>query len=111
MLPSARRIDLQDAMQSSQKDFEPRTPDHPDLLRGDRGFHGFFGIPASAPKVLHKLVSEQDYLVLLEANLGIGLMPESAVRSSRVTCVPLRDSTSAARWSFMPSLGGNGRRR
>jgi DNA-binding transcriptional LysR family regulator len=42
------------------------------------------------PKVLHKLVSEQDYLVLLEANLGIGLMPESAVRSSRVTCVPLR---------------------
>jgi DNA-binding transcriptional LysR family regulator len=42
------------------------------------------------PKVSHKLVSEQDYLVLLEANLGIGLMPESAVRSSRVTCVPLR---------------------
>jgi len=42
------------------------------------------------PKVSHKLVSEQDYLVLLEANLGIGLMPESAVRSSRITCVPVR---------------------
>jgi DNA-binding transcriptional LysR family regulator len=42
------------------------------------------------PKVSHKLVSEQDYLVLLEANLGVGLMPESAVRSSCLVCVPVR---------------------
>ena len=41
------------------------------------------------PSVSHKMVSEQDYLVLLEANLGVGLMPESAVRSNRLTCVPV----------------------
>jgi DNA-binding transcriptional LysR family regulator len=39
------------------------------------------------PKISHKLVSEQDYLLLLEANLGVGVMPESAVRSSRLACV------------------------
>ena len=39
------------------------------------------------PTISHKLVSEQDYLLLLGANLGIGLMPESAVRSSRLACV------------------------
>ena len=42
-----------------------------------------------APSVSHKIVSEQDYLVLLEANLGVGLMPESTMRSNRLTCVPV----------------------
>ena len=35
------------------------------------------------------MVSEDDYLVLLEANLGVGLMPESTVRSNRLTCLPV----------------------
>jgi hypothetical protein len=35
------------------------------------------------------MVSEQDYLVLLEADLGVGLMPESTMRSSRLACVPV----------------------
>ena len=39
------------------------------------------------PSVSHKMVSEDDYVVLLDANLGVGLMPESAVRSTRLTCV------------------------
>jgi hypothetical protein len=41
------------------------------------------------PKISHKLVSEQDYLILLEANLGIGLMPESTAQSARLACVPV----------------------
>jgi hypothetical protein len=39
------------------------------------------------PKVSHDTVSEQDYLVLLDAGLGIGLLPESAVRSTHLTYV------------------------
>jgi DNA-binding transcriptional LysR family regulator len=53
-------------------------------------FANFLEAQQVHPKVLHKLVSEQDYLVLLEANLGVGLMPESAVRSSRIKCIPVR---------------------
>ena len=41
------------------------------------------------PSVSHKMVSEDDYLVLLEANLGVGLMPESTVRSNGLTSLPV----------------------
>jgi DNA-binding transcriptional LysR family regulator len=52
-------------------------------------FTNFLKSEQVQPKVSHKMVSEQDYLVLLEANLGVGLMPESAVRSNRLACVPV----------------------
>jgi DNA-binding transcriptional LysR family regulator len=52
-------------------------------------FTNFLKSQQVQPKVSHKMVSEQDYLVLLEANLGVGVMPESAVRSSRLACVPV----------------------
>ncbi|MGH6837713.1 MAG: LysR family transcriptional regulator substrate-binding protein [Methylocella sp.] len=51
-------------------------------------FTNFLSAQRVQPKVSHKMVSEQDYLVLLEANLGVGLMPESAVRSN-LACVPV----------------------
>jgi DNA-binding transcriptional LysR family regulator len=41
------------------------------------------------PKISHKLVSERDYLVLLESNLGVGLMRESTARSKLLTRVPV----------------------
>ena len=53
-------------------------------------FTNFLKSEQVQPKVSHKAVSEEDYLVLLEANLGVGLMPESAVRSNRLACVPVR---------------------
>jgi DNA-binding transcriptional LysR family regulator len=52
-------------------------------------FTNFLKAQQVTPSVSHKMVSEDDYLVLLEANLGVGLMPESAVRSNRLTCVPV----------------------
>ena len=52
-------------------------------------FTNFLKSQQVTPSLSHKMVSEQDYLVLLEANLGIGLMPESAVRSNCLTCVPV----------------------
>ncbi|MGH6813169.1 MAG: LysR family transcriptional regulator [Methylocella sp.] len=52
-------------------------------------FTNFLNSQQVHPKVSHKLDSEQDYLILLEANLGVGVMPESAVRSSRLACVPV----------------------
>ena len=52
-------------------------------------FTNFLKAQDVTPSVSHKMVSEDDYLVLLEANLGVGLMPESAVRSNRLTCVPV----------------------
>ncbi|MDQ6703834.1 MAG: LysR family transcriptional regulator [Pseudomonadota bacterium] len=52
-------------------------------------FTNFLKSQQVQPKVSHKMVSEQDYLMLLEANLGVGLMPESALPSNRLTCVPV----------------------
>ena len=52
-------------------------------------FTNFLQTQQVHPKISHKLVSEQDYLVLLEANLGVGVMPESAVRSTHLSCVPV----------------------
>ena len=74
---------------------EPKDFDHERLIiRPDcwvtEDFTSFLEAQQVHPKISHKLVSEQDYLVLLEANLGIGLLPESAVRSSRITCVVVR---------------------
>jgi DNA-binding transcriptional LysR family regulator len=74
---------------------EPKDFDHERLIiRTHCGvtenFTGFLEAQEVHPRVSHKLVSEQDYLVLLEANLGIGLLPESAVQSSRITCVPVK---------------------
>jgi DNA-binding transcriptional LysR family regulator len=41
------------------------------------------------PKVSHEIVSEHDHFILLEAGLGVGLMPESAVLSNGLTFVPV----------------------
>jgi DNA-binding transcriptional LysR family regulator len=74
---------------------EPKDFDHERLIirthcEVTEDFTGFLETQQVHPTALHKLVSEQDYLDLLEANLGIGLMPESAVQSSRITCVPVK---------------------
>lgn len=53
-------------------------------------FANFLDSQQVRPKVSHRMVSERDYLFLLEANLGVGLMPESTVRSNLVTCVPVK---------------------
>ncbi len=50
-------------------------------------FTSFLNSQQVQPKVSHRMVSERDYLVLLEANLGVGLMPESTARSKLLTCV------------------------
>ncbi|MCI0737339.1 MAG: LysR family transcriptional regulator, partial [Beijerinckiaceae bacterium] len=52
-------------------------------------FTNFLKAQQVMPSVSHKMVSEEDYLVLLEANLGVGLMPESGLRSNSLTCVPV----------------------
>ena len=41
------------------------------------------------PRILHKAVSEQDYLLLIEASFGVGLMPESAVRGRSLARLPV----------------------
>jgi DNA-binding transcriptional LysR family regulator len=53
-------------------------------------FTNFLNSQQVHPNISHRLVSEQDYLVLLEANLGVGVMPESAARSMRLACVSVR---------------------
>jgi DNA-binding transcriptional LysR family regulator len=60
------------------------------------------------PKVLHKLVSEQDYLVLLEANLGIGLMPESAEWPGYLTSVPV-NGLDLSRTVYLYAVAGRQR--
>jgi DNA-binding transcriptional LysR family regulator len=52
-------------------------------------FASFLDSHQVQPKVSHKMVSERDYLVLLEANLGVGLMSESMVWSNLLTYVPV----------------------
>jgi DNA-binding transcriptional LysR family regulator len=53
-------------------------------------FANFLDSQQVQPKVSRRMVSERDYLVMLEANLGVGLMPESLVWSSLLTCVPVK---------------------
>jgi len=53
-------------------------------------FANFLDSHQVQPKVSHRMVSERDYLVLLEANLGVGLMSESMVWSNLLTCVPVK---------------------
>jgi DNA-binding transcriptional LysR family regulator len=58
------------------------------------------------PKVSHRIVSERDYQVLLEANLGVGLMPESMARSKLLTCVPVNGLDLSRTISVYAVAGG-----
>nr|WP_051953553.1 LysR family transcriptional regulator [Methylocapsa aurea] len=57
------------------------------------------------PKVSHEIASEHDYLLLLEAGLGAGLMPESAVRSNGLACMPVRGLDLSRRISVYAVAG------
>ena len=50
-------------------------------------FTNFLKTQQVTPSVSHKVVSDDDCMVLLDANLGVGVIPESAVRSNRLTFV------------------------
>jgi DNA-binding transcriptional LysR family regulator len=71
-------------------------------------FRNFLKSQQVHPTILHKLVSEQDYLVLLEASLGVGLIPESAARSNSLACVPV-DGLDLSRTVFLYSVAGRQR--
>lgn len=47
-------------------------------------------VEAGAPSIGQSIVAEQDCVLLIEANLGVGFLPVSATGSHRITCVPFR---------------------
>lgn len=53
-------------------------------------FINFLKAQEVIPSFSHKMVSEDDYLVLLDASIAVGLMPESTVRSSGLASVPVK---------------------
>ena len=92
---------------------EPKDFDGERLIIGTyyevtEDFTNFLETRQVHPRVSHKLVSEQDYLVLLEANLGAGLMPESTARSSRLACVPF-SGLDLTRTVFVYAVAGRQR--
>ncbi len=76
------------------KSIEPKDLADEDLIvrtycDSSEQFSDFLKARQVAPKVTHRMVSERDYLVLLEANMGVGLLPESTARSHLLLCVPV----------------------
>ena len=57
-------------------------------------FTNFLKTQQVTPSVSHKVVSDDDCMVLLDANLGVGVIPESAVRSNRLTFVQVNGTRS-----------------
>jgi DNA-binding transcriptional LysR family regulator len=72
-------------------------------------FANFLDSQQVQPKISHRMVSERDYLVLLEANLGVGLMPESMVWSSLLTCVRVKELDLSRTISVYAAAGRQGR--
>lgn len=56
----------------------------------------------------HKLVSEHDLLALLEANLGVGVLPSSATRSKDIKLIPINE-VELGRTVFLHSVSGRQR--
>ena len=71
-------------------------------------FTNFLTTRQVTPSVCHKIVSEQDYLVLLEANMGVGLMPESALRSSQTKSLRI-DGLDLSRTVYLHAVAGRQR--
>jgi DNA-binding transcriptional LysR family regulator len=56
-----------------------------------RDFNDFLKARQICPKVSHEVVSEHDHVVLLEAGMGVGLVPESVALSNRLTPMQVRE--------------------
>ena len=56
----------------------------------------------------HKVVSENDLLALLEANLGVGLLPASAPRPKDIKLIPI-NGFELGRTVFLHSVSGRQR--
>ncbi|MGH6821755.1 MAG: LysR family transcriptional regulator substrate-binding protein, partial [Methylocella sp.] len=104
---------------STTHEFAGRTAIDPEDFAGERliirtycevteDFTNFLKSQQVTPSVSHKMVSEQDYLVLLEANFGVGLLPESVVRSNGLTCVPV-SGLDLSRTIFVYAVAGRQR--
>lgn len=52
-------------------------------------FEGILKDRQVTPGAGHKTCSEQDLIAMLEANLGVGMLPESAPRSEKIKLLPL----------------------
>lgn len=56
----------------------------------------------------HKMVSEHDLLALIEAGLGVGVLPESAPKSDKVKLIPI-DGLDLKRTVYLYSVAGRRR--
>lgn len=52
-------------------------------------FADFLKEAQAAPAVVHQMVSEYDYVALIEAGLGVGMLPESAPHSDKIWRLPI----------------------
>lgn len=60
------------------------------------------------PAVVHKMVSEHDYVAMIEAGLGVGLLPESAPPSRQVKRIPI-EGLDLSRTVYVYAVAGRQR--
>jgi DNA-binding transcriptional LysR family regulator len=71
-------------------------------------FMEFLKSQEARPKILHKVASERDYLLVVESGLGVGLMPESAAGTNSFARVPVK-GLELGRTVFLHAVAGRQR--
>ena len=61
------------------------------------------------PAACHKIGAEPDLITLIEANLGVGMLPDSAAKSDRIRLIQVDGLTSSAPSTFTAWPAASGR--